>query len=532
MPTQLTVSNVALQERFGGVDRSPRARRAGLRSRALRPRRDADAVSASTEQTGCSCSAARRARTRASSSCCGPSSASATSATACCCSAPASSTSCAPRSAALERWVARAAVPALRRPPALVGGGRPGVRAAGSRPPGLPVPAPGQDHRRAGDGRAVPGEAGPAAATARRQGRATGARRRASRCTSASRRIFERLRRGNRPGPAGPQALRGRATATRPWASVVAPLFEQLLDAPPPLSPRLATLTEAARRTVRRRRASACAVRPRVPGQRTARRSRAGEHVRRRDVLEAERHRDLRAPTGHVRQVPRTLGSRAIDRPLRQARRRPSSWSTTTADRGTAADQTRLVVRQTVRRILASAGTPTGAPPHVPSRGTDDRTPRPAAACPLRRLREVSPRPRTASVSGRRSSGCTRPTTTSPLLIDALDPDIVVADVVDDHRTFAEPGSPRHDRVRAQLREVLARSDVVLANCEPVAECHEGLRARRSRRPERLGAAERHGHRTQPRELRSLDGPIIGYVGNLSQRIDIDLLEALVRRPS
>ena len=40
--------------------------------------------------------------------------------------------------------------------------------------------------------------------------------------------------------------------------------------------------------------------------------------LRRRRVLEAERHRHLRAPAGHVRQVPRALGPRAIDRPLRQ----------------------------------------------------------------------------------------------------------------------------------------------------------------------------------------------------------------------
>jgi glycosyltransferase involved in cell wall biosynthesis len=33
----------------------------------------------------------------------------------------------------------------------------------------------------------------------------------------------------------------------------------------------------------------------------------------------------------------------------------------------------------------------------------------------------------------------------------------------------------------------------------------------------------------RPRELRGLPGPIVGYVGNLSSRIDIDLVEAIAR---
>ena len=32
-----------------------------------------------------------------------------------------------------------------------------------------------------------------------------------------------------------------------------------------------------------------------------------------------------------------------------------------------------------------------------------------------------------------------------------------------------------------------------------------------------------------PAELRALSGPVIGYVGNLSDRIDLDLLDDLVR---
>lgn len=57
-----------------------------------------------------------------------------------------------------------------------------------------------------------------------------------------------------------------------------------------------------------------------------------------------------------------------------------------------------------------------------------------------------------------------------PELIDRLDPDMVVSDVVDDNRTWFEPGTPAHDRVDQNYHDVLTRSDVVIANCEPVAE--------------------------------------------------------------
>jgi glycosyltransferase involved in cell wall biosynthesis len=118
-----------------------------------------------------------------------------------------------------------------------------------------------------------------------------------------------------------------------------------------------------------------------------------------------------------------------------------------------------------------------------------------------------------------------------PALADALEPDFVIADVVDDNRTWYEPGSEHHERVEANYREVLARADVVLANCEPVAdalgqfapEVHvvaNGCEIVRGPRPPR------------PVDLAGIPGPVIGYVGNLSDRIDLDLLDELaVKRP-
>ena len=122
------------------------------------------------------------------------------------------------------------------------------------------------------------------------------------------------------------------------------------------------------------------------------------------------------------------------------------------------------------------------------------------------------------------------PTNTDlPLIIDALDPDIVVADVVDDNRTWYTSDSPMYERVERNYQDVLARSDVVLANCAPVAESMRKFApavhvvANGCELPNGAAAP------TRPQELAAIHGPIVGYVGNLSSRIDLDLLDALVR---
>jgi hypothetical protein len=116
-----------------------------------------------------------------------------------------------------------------------------------------------------------------------------------------------------------------------------------------------------------------------------------------------------------------------------------------------------------------------------------------------------------------------------PEVVDALQPDVVVADVVDDNRTWYAPDTAMHDQVERNYEEVLARSDVVLANCEPVAE---SMRAFAPRVEVIANACELPDGTIapgRPAALRGLSGPIIGYAGNLSDRIDIDLLRTLAR---
>jgi hypothetical protein len=114
-----------------------------------------------------------------------------------------------------------------------------------------------------------------------------------------------------------------------------------------------------------------------------------------------------------------------------------------------------------------------------------------------------------------------------PRLIDALDPDLVLTDVVDDHRTFPDVSRSRHAAYERNYREVLSRSDVVLANCAPVAHAMADFGVTAHVVPN--GLELRNGDRApRAKELAGLHGPIIGYVGNLSHRLDAPLLEAVV----
>jgi glycosyltransferase involved in cell wall biosynthesis len=119
-----------------------------------------------------------------------------------------------------------------------------------------------------------------------------------------------------------------------------------------------------------------------------------------------------------------------------------------------------------------------------------------------------------------------------PPVADLLAPDVIVADVVDDNRTWYTPGDPVLDLVEQNYAEVLGRADIVLANCQPVATSMQQF----TEHVEVIGNAcelpDRAGPGPRPPELRDVRGPIIGYAGNLSDRIDIDLLRSLAQMRS
>lgn len=118
-----------------------------------------------------------------------------------------------------------------------------------------------------------------------------------------------------------------------------------------------------------------------------------------------------------------------------------------------------------------------------------------------------------------------------PDLIEAIDPDLVLVDVVDDHRTWRSD-RVEQDEITRHYAEILARADLTLTNCEPMTAEMETLASRVHLVPNGCQWPPPPPNGSAPGELDALDGPVIGYVGNLSSRLDIELLDRLaVERP-
>lgn len=113
-------------------------------------------------------------------------------------------------------------------------------------------------------------------------------------------------------------------------------------------------------------------------------------------------------------------------------------------------------------------------------------------------------------------------------LVGVVRPDILVADVVDDHRAWYSAADPMREKLTQNYREILTESDLVVTNCVPLAEQMAEFDPKIQVLP---NAAEPPTTRSDalPRELRGIERPIIGYIGNLSSRIDLDLLRAVIR---
>ncbi len=113
-------------------------------------------------------------------------------------------------------------------------------------------------------------------------------------------------------------------------------------------------------------------------------------------------------------------------------------------------------------------------------------------------------------------------------LHEAFSPALTVTDVVDDERTWSEPGSVAHERLTRDHEAIFAASDLVITHNVPLAERLRmfGVQARLLTNAAEL-FEDAPGRR--PRELRGLKGPIIGYSGNLSWRFDIELVDRMAR---
>ncbi len=115
-----------------------------------------------------------------------------------------------------------------------------------------------------------------------------------------------------------------------------------------------------------------------------------------------------------------------------------------------------------------------------------------------------------------------------PSLADRFKPDLVISDVIDDQRTW--PCKPEYkEKLHGNYREILARSDLTIANCRSVFESMQEFTGNIHLIPNACELLwEQAKNWEKPAQLTRIQGPVVGYVGNLDiTRIDLDLLVAL-----
>ena len=113
-------------------------------------------------------------------------------------------------------------------------------------------------------------------------------------------------------------------------------------------------------------------------------------------------------------------------------------------------------------------------------------------------------------------------------LHQAFAPAVTVTDVNDDERSWAAPGTPAFTQVTHNYEEILGASDLVVTHSEALRERLSWFGADAAVVPNAMELLPDRPAR-RPRELRHLKGPIIGYSGTLSYRIDLELLDRIAR---
>jgi len=117
-------------------------------------------------------------------------------------------------------------------------------------------------------------------------------------------------------------------------------------------------------------------------------------------------------------------------------------------------------------------------------------------------------------------------------LVEAFRPRRVVVDVVDDHRAWPDVTAEQKTELTEHYRRVLALADFSFANCEPVVRAMKPFSPAIQLIP---NGCEIEPEIIEPKASEAFDtfktwpGEIIGYVGNLEEKIDIQLLHQLAQ---
>jgi glycosyltransferase involved in cell wall biosynthesis len=102
----------------------------------------------------------------------------------------------------------------------------------------------------------------------------------------------------------------------------------------------------------------------------------------------------------------------------------------------------------------------------------------------------------------------------------------IVADVIDDQRQWPMRLEWR-TQIETNYRETFAQADMAFANCQPVSEWLESEGLKNFVVPNGMDVRRDVEKWEMPSELKHLKRPIVGYAGNLSHRIDWDLLDCV-----
>ena len=120
-----------------------------------------------------------------------------------------------------------------------------------------------------------------------------------------------------------------------------------------------------------------------------------------------------------------------------------------------------------------------------------------------------------------------------PAIEERFRPDLVVADVIDDQRAW--PCTPEYEeKLRKNYEDVLGRSHLAFANCRTVFDRMRLFNENLHLFPNAAEILDDEALQwKKPAALQRMEGPVIGYAGNLDiARIDLDLLkEVASRRP-
>ena len=105
----------------------------------------------------------------------------------------------------------------------------------------------------------------------------------------------------------------------------------------------------------------------------------------------------------------------------------------------------------------------------------------------------------------------------------------VVADVIDNH--LAWPLKPDYEkRVRENYEYILNVANIAFANCSPVQEAMKPMTKRIDIVPNGSELFDKSKVWPEVASLKSLPRPIIGYVGNLSDRVRFDLIAKIAQK--